>query len=242
MLFSSAHRHPWGMDFLKTRLLVHTQRQWFVLPFCIVYIVTHEGCLRRSRSSSVSSSAILQMMPSCTPPQDVIMAFSRRKVDCGRHGLVYPIGMLLKTALWPAMRTLQGMLHSHSVVHLRFCCPWRGTSESPIGWRACDGMGYSPGRDHGQYGGSLYVALPKFCLVSFRENSTEGPSRIRCVPQRLLPETPGRDQRAGEPRACAGWFQRRVLSGPMGGKKRSIADVRLRGCVCGLLLRAMQVI
>jgi hypothetical protein len=56
----------------------------------------------------------------------------------------------------------------------------------------------------------------------------------RCLHQRLLPEISGRDQRLAEPRACAGWFQRCVLSSPMGDQTRSVTNARLRGSVSHL--------
>ena len=51
--------------------------------------------------------------------------------------------------------------------------------------------------------------------------------RLRCVHERLLPETPGRNQCATEPRAYAGRFQCRILPSSLGDKARSVTDIRL---------------
>jgi hypothetical protein len=48
---------------------------------------------------------------------------------------------------------------------------------------------------------------------------------FRRVHQRLLPQTPGRDQRAVEHYPCVWRFQRRILPGPMGNETRRIANV-----------------
>lgn len=52
---------------------------------------------------------------------------------------------------------LQDMLHSNLAVRLRFRRPRCGTPEAPLDWRACDGVGHSRGRNHGEYGGGLCV-------------------------------------------------------------------------------------
>src|ERR1700760_1118628 len=50
------------------------------------------------------------------------------------------------------------MLHSNPTVCLRFPRARLGISETQFGWRACNGMGYSRGRGHGEYRGSLCVS------------------------------------------------------------------------------------
>jgi len=53
------------------------------------------------------------------------------------------------------MGTLQGMLHRNAAVHLRIRRPWRSISEASFGWGACNGMGYSRGRNHGKHCSNL---------------------------------------------------------------------------------------
>lgn len=69
----------------------------------------------------------------------------------------------------------------------------------------------------------LYVSSP---LVNI-----QGFPLFRFLRQRLLPESPGRDQRAAESRAYARWFQRCILPSPVGNKARTVGNTWLRGCV-----------
>ena len=50
---------------------------------------------------------------------------------------------------------------------------------------------------------------------------------LRCICERLLPETPRRNQRIVEPRPCLRWLQHPILSSAMGNKARSVANSRL---------------
>ena len=118
------------------------------------------------------------------------------------------------------------MLPCGPAVHLRLRRSRCDVPKAPLCWRACNGMGYRCGRNHGEYRCSLYV----FSFVFFLGGKTIV-FVFRRVRQRLLPKTPGRDQRAVEPCACAWRFQRRILPSPLGDETRGIADVWLRGCV-----------
>jgi len=51
--------------------------------------------------------------------------------------------------------------------------------------------------------------------------------RLRCICERLFPETPRRNQRAVEPLSCVRWLQRPIFSSAMGIKARSVANSRL---------------
>ena len=161
-------------------------------------------------------------MRSCTLPPGIIRVFSRLKTVCGTLRPYREEYMILTV-----MITTQDMLHRSAAVHLRLRRSRRGIRKAPVCRRARDGVGYLGGRNHGEYRGSLCV----FSLV-FREK------RLFCliapfrrVHQRLLPKTPGRDQRAVESYACAWRFQRRVFPSPMGDETRGVANFRLRGSV-----------
>jgi hypothetical protein len=50
---------------------------------------------------------------------------------------------------------------------------------------------------------------------------------LRCIYERLFPETPRRNQRVVKPRPCLRWLQHPILSSAMGNKARSVANSRL---------------
>ena len=66
------------------------------------------------------------------------------------------------------------MLHRSSAVHMRLRRPRRGIPKAPFCWCACDGVGYRPGRNHGEYRCSLYVfsfiqySIPGMTICSTR--------------------------------------------------------------------------
>ena len=58
-----------------------------------------------------------------------------------------------------------------------------------------------------------------------RKDSLTG--QLRCICERLFPETQRRNQRVVEPRPCVRWLRRSILSSAMGNEARSVANSRL---------------
>ena len=150
-------------------------------------MVAHQSPLRRSPSSSVRLSAISSTTPSCVSPQDAIGEFSKRKVDYGGYRLrIFRMWSL--TAQWRAC----GHRACYIGVPLYVCGfvvlgvalkEHKSIPALVIGW------------------GLLVVAVMMntvaVCASLYVRTTREDSSLIfffaRCLYQRLLPKTPGRD-------------------------------------------------
>jgi hypothetical protein len=138
---------------------------------------------RRSPSLSVRLSATSQTMPSCGPPQDVIKAFLRPRVDCGE----YNRHILLRRGSNPSM----AVRACYVAVPLYVC----GFLALGSAFQKHDSvcalvMGWGIAQV------AIMVNTVAVCAFLYNARSTREASRfylLRCLRQRLLPKIPGRD-------------------------------------------------
>ena len=159
-------------------------------------------------------------MLSCTSPQDVTTAFSRLKADYGKH--TYCV-------IWDLVEIVR------SLARLLYRACYIGMPLYVCGFVVL-GAAF---QKHLSVGALVMgwgitevatmvntVAVCEFIHVRLLCKDLQD-FRPRCIHERLLPESPGRNQCATEHHPYAGRFQCRILPSSLGAETRSAADIRL---------------